>query len=177
MAHSISFSRLITGPSGKVLTLPESILVEKRYENVLVYKTEQDISDQPELCATEIAIPGTTKIRGWEIRSYVYADQSDKIIHNTTKFVAHLNSAMLDGTVYVRARMNGDRFQPTGMQNSKKIQDFMVDEKIPKDLRNTIPLVVSEKGICWIVGHRIAEWAKHDKAHNTVVIEFTKTEY
>jgi tRNA(Ile)-lysidine synthase len=46
------------------------------------------------------------------------------------------------------------------MCESKKLQDFMVDSKIPRDLRDTIPLIDSPNGIAWVAGLRIAEWAK-----------------
>ncbi|MCL0105230.1 tRNA lysidine(34) synthetase TilS [Dehalococcoidia bacterium] len=176
MAHTTSFSCLVTGPSGKTLTLPGSILVKKQYEGILIYKAENNHIDKPQFGATEITIPGITRIKGWEIRSHIWPIGTDKILSKSDKFVAYFNEGILDNKVFVRTRVNGDRFQPIGMHNSKKVQDFMVDEKIPKDLRNQIPLVVSSAGICWIVGHRISEWAKREEANNTVAIQFIQTE-
>jgi tRNA(Ile)-lysidine synthase len=46
------------------------------------------------------------------------------------------------------------------MTNIKKLQNFFVDAKIPRIQRDAIPLMVSTKGIIWVVGHRIAEWCK-----------------
>jgi tRNA(Ile)-lysidine synthase len=60
----------------------------------------------------------------------------------------------------VRGRTAGDRFEPAGMAGRKKVQDFMVDAKIPREWRDRVPMVVSERGIAWIVGWRVAEWAK-----------------
>ena len=60
----------------------------------------------------------------------------------------------------MRSRMPGDRFQPLGMSPAKKLQDFMVDSKIPRLLRDRVPLVTSPRGIVWVVGWRIAEWAR-----------------
>ena len=47
-----------------------------------------------------------------------------------------------------------------GMTGTKKIQDLFVDEKVPRQERGAIPLLVSERGVAWIAGHRVAEWAK-----------------
>jgi tRNA(Ile)-lysidine synthase len=59
---------------------------------------------------------------------------------------------------FVRMWEDGDRFQPLGMSETKKLQDFFVDEKIPRRQRGRIPLLCATDGrIAWIVGHRIAE--------------------
>jgi tRNA(Ile)-lysidine synthase len=53
--------------------------------------------------------------------------------------------------------MNGDRFTPLGMKNMTKLKDFFISLKIPKEERKTIPLLLSDGNIVWIVGHRIDE--------------------
>jgi tRNA(Ile)-lysidine synthase len=65
--------------------------------------------------------------------------------------------ALGDG-LFVRTWENGDRFQPLGMNGEKKLQDFFVDEKVPRRRRGRVPLVCAADGrIAWVVGHRIAE--------------------
>ena len=80
---------------------------------------------------------------------------------------ATLDYDKLGGNLRIRSRGTGDRFHPLGMTQAKKLQDFMVDSKIPQSSRNHIPLVVSPKGIIWVVGWRIAEWAKVDNTTRT----------
>ena len=55
-----------------------------------------------------------------------------------------------------------NRFQPLGMSGRKKLKDFMIDEKVPGSMRDGVPLIVTSRGIAWVVGWRIAEWAKVD---------------
>ena len=74
----------------------------------------------------------------------------------------------------VRKRSPGDIFQPTGMKNTTKIQDFMTDRKIPKDLRDRIPILVGNKGIAWIVGWRTAEWATPTPGERALKVKFTR---
>ena len=40
--------------------------------------------------------------------------------------------------------MPGDRISPLGMKGSKKLQDYFVDRRIPKHLRDEVLLIVSE---------------------------------
>ncbi|NTV43329.1 MAG: tRNA lysidine(34) synthetase TilS, partial [Syntrophobacteraceae bacterium] len=54
----------------------------------------------------------------------------------------------------------GDRFQPLGLRGTKKLQDFFVDSKIPRSMRQEIIIVCDTEKICWIVGHRLDERAK-----------------
>ena len=75
--------------------------------------------------------------------------------------MARLRPDALGEEVTLRTRRPGDRFQPSGMTGTKKLQDFFTDTKIPRDRRDGIPLLVCERGIAWVVGHRVAEWAKY----------------
>ena len=60
----------------------------------------------------------------------------------------------------VRSRKRGDRFQPLGMSQPKKLGEFMIDAKIPKAWRGRIPLVCSPQHILWVVGWRIDDRVK-----------------
>ena len=58
----------------------------------------------------------------------------------------------------VRNRRPGDRFQPLGAPGGRKLQDFLVDRKVPRDDRDLLPLVVDQRDrIVWVVGQSVAE--------------------
>ena len=58
----------------------------------------------------------------------------------------------------VRFRQRGDRFRPLGMDHGKKLQDFLVDRKIPREIRDSLPLVVDgDDRIVWVVGESVSE--------------------
>lgn len=57
----------------------------------------------------------------------------------------------------VRNRQQGDRFQPYGMRGTKKIKDFMIDAKVPRDARDRIPMLVCGDKVLWIVGYTTSE--------------------
>jgi tRNA(Ile)-lysidine synthase len=46
------------------------------------------------------------------------------------------------------------------MQQEKKLQDFFTDAKVPREWRDRVPLLVADRGIAWVVGYRIAHWAR-----------------
>jgi tRNA(Ile)-lysidine synthase len=58
----------------------------------------------------------------------------------------------------VRNRRAGDRFQPIGAPGVRKLQDFMVDRKVPARERDHVPLVVDALDrIVWVAGQSVAE--------------------
>jgi tRNA(Ile)-lysidine synthase len=65
----------------------------------------------------------------------------------------------VEGPLAVRTRRPGDRFQPPGLGGrSRKLQDYLVDRKVPRADRDVLPLVVDrDDRIVWIVGHAVAE--------------------
>jgi tRNA(Ile)-lysidine synthase len=58
----------------------------------------------------------------------------------------------------IRSRRPGDRFRPLGLGHGKKLQDFLVDRKVPREARDSLPLVVDrDDRIVWVVGESVAE--------------------
>jgi len=60
----------------------------------------------------------------------------------------------------VRGWRPGDRIQPLGMRGRKKLQDLFTDLRVPRPWRESVPLMETGSGSAWVVGHRIADWAK-----------------
>ena len=75
-------------------------------------------------------------------------------------FTAYFDRTALGSSLSVRNREVGDRFQPLGMVQMKRLHNFFIDAKVPREWRDRVPLLVGDQGIAWVVGYRIAEWAK-----------------
>jgi tRNA(Ile)-lysidine synthase len=71
------------------------------------------------------------------------------------EFQATLDYDRIRGELHLRNRRAGDRFQPLGMSGTKKLKDFFIDQKIPRNLRDSVPLVTDESSIVWVVGYRL----------------------
>jgi tRNA(Ile)-lysidine synthase len=61
------------------------------------------------------------------------------------------------GDMTIRTFVPGDRFVPLGMKNMVKLKNFFISQKIPIEGRRSIPLLLSDNIIIWIVGWRIDE--------------------
>jgi tRNA(Ile)-lysidine synthase len=84
-------------------------------------------------------------------------------------FTAHFDRDKTGDKLVVRSRQPGDRFQPLGMSQPKKLNEFMIDAKIPHAWRRRIPLVCSPQHIIWVVGWRIDDRVKVTNATRQVL--------
>jgi tRNA(Ile)-lysidine synthetase-like protein len=85
--------------------------------------------------------------------------------------VAVLQACALTLPLTVRNRWPGDRFRPLGAPGRRKIQDLMVDRKIPRRERGRVPIVVDAAGrIVWVVGVAIAEECRVTAPSGGVVV-------
>jgi tRNA(Ile)-lysidine synthase len=75
--------------------------------------------------------------------------------YSAGRWEACLDATKVGPALWVRRRRNGDRFVPLGMERPKKLQDFLVDEKVPRADRDRIPVVATPDRIVWVVGYRI----------------------
>ncbi|HWI19557.1 MAG TPA: tRNA lysidine(34) synthetase TilS [Vicinamibacterales bacterium] len=69
-----------------------------------------------------------------------------------------VDAGALGGHLLVRHRRPGDRLQPLGAPGRKKVQDVLVDRKVPRDDRDALPIVTTESGeIIWVAGQVLAD--------------------
>ena len=71
------------------------------------------------------------------------------------KRIAALDLDKLTFPLEIRKWQHGDFFFPLGMKKKKKLSDFMIDEKIPLNLKREVFLLTSGNAVVWVVGHRI----------------------
>ncbi|HEX5069630.1 MAG TPA: tRNA lysidine(34) synthetase TilS [Vicinamibacterales bacterium] len=59
--------------------------------------------------------------------------------------------------LFVRNRRPGDRFRPLGAPGRRKLQDLLVDRKVPRRERDRVPVVVdADDRIVWVAGLAVA---------------------
>ncbi|MGG5463147.1 tRNA lysidine(34) synthetase TilS [Clostridium sp. B9] len=76
-------------------------------------------------------------------------------------------------SIDIRFRQNGDKIIPLGMKSSKKLKDIFINNKIPKEERDFIPLVLFNNEIAWIVGSNVSETFKvTNKTKKVIKITF-----
>ncbi len=140
------------GDSGDRLYLPKGIRVIKGYSTLIL------TSELPVKLGTySLEVPGEVVLReaGILIKSSIEEHRAEGKAQE--KSVAILDADKVKAPLTIRARKEGDFFYPAGFGKKKKLQDFFVDEKIPRDERDSVPIVLSGEDVVWIAGYRADE--------------------
>ena len=84
---------------------------------------------------------------------------------------AVVDARELGDHLIVRPRRPGDRLRPLGAPGRKKVQDVLVDRKVPKDDRDRVPIVTTQTGdIVWVAGQVLADPFRVTSLTSSVVI-------
>lgn len=73
-----------------------------------------------------------------------------------TPYVVYVDADRLALPLTVRTWEAGDRIQPLGMDDMKKVSDLLTDEQVPPHERPGVLVVCDDECIVWVVGHRVA---------------------
>jgi len=68
-----------------------------------------------------------------------------------------ISADKLDDIFILRKWKSGDYFQPLGMKGTKKISDFLTEQKVPSSDRNNYLVLTNNETIVWVVGLRISD--------------------
>lgn len=85
------------------------------------------------------------------------------------KNIAYFSFDKLKFPLKLRYREKGDTFKPLGFNHNKKLKDFFIDQKVDRNLRDQIPIILSDDKIIWLVGFRQSEEFKVDKEDKNII--------
>jgi tRNA(Ile)-lysidine synthase len=98
-----------------------------------------------------------TKEISWEttkLKTEKYDYLPDKAIDTNPK-MALLDAGTLRFPLQIRTWHEGDWLIPLGMKGKKKVSDYLIDKKVPLNLKNQVKVLLSDDKVVWIIGHRI----------------------
>lgn len=151
-----------TGRAGSRICLPQNLRAIKGYSTVTI------TADSPQVLGTYL-VEGPGRVVISEVSSVLTCscidpvNSEDRNNHGDGRRTAVLDAGSLHFPLHIRSRRPGDFFFPSGFGKKKKLQDYFVDEKVPRDLRDSIPLLINGEEIVWILGYRTDERFKIDK--------------
>jgi len=158
--HVLAVLRAAAGPAGAQLDLPRGLQARVTRDAVVLTTRPAPATRSLPARSVALAAPGSARIGPWRIEARLLQRRPADLRRTAGGAVAYLDADALGGRLSLRRRRPGDRFQPLGLARPKKLQDFLVDARVPREERDAIPLLVSRQGIAWVAGQRPAEWAK-----------------
>jgi len=143
--------------AGSKIILPGNVTAVKSYNTIELLR-EQDGEGVPDY-VYPLEIPGVTRIPelGCCISAMLSSRERDVDLASLPPTEAMLDFDKLPAWIFVRKRRDGDVFHPYGLASEMKLKDFFIKQKVPRRLRDRIPLVCTTEEIVWVGGVRTGD--------------------
>jgi len=153
------------------------VRVERNGSGVVLYNRGTSARPAPSGFSCDLPVPGRAVIpdRSWAVEAGRERRVPRQLIAKQAvggdPDVAFIDAAAAAGGLAVRSRRPGDSLRPLGLQGRKKLQDVLVDRKVPRNERDRVPLVVdAQDRILWVAGHVLSEDARVTDSTRSVVV-------
>lgn len=161
---------------GRRIHLPYNMLAERGYEDIRIYCKQDGKNNDTALNTMEpmkLIIPGRNyipqnrKVLETDIIKYEKNNQIPK-----SSCMKWFDYDKIENAVEIRNRKEGDYIQINGSGGRKKLKDYFIDHKIPKEQRNSQILIADGNHIMWIPGsgERMSEKYKVDHTTKNVLL-------
>lgn len=134
--HYDVLARSVRAATGSVFELPRGLRLTVDADDVVLSRGAIALAPVPDGAMRELPFAGV--LGGWRI-DVARADDT----------AGGSSAVVLPVGAIVRGRRPGDRIQPRGMQGHKKLQDYYVDEKIPRRERDAAPVIACGAEVLW----------------------------
>jgi tRNA(Ile)-lysidine synthase len=143
---------MTTSQSGRSLSLPRGLTLGREYDQFIISAVHvaQNFSYM-------LTLPGTTIIPelGMAVETQLMEKRGISPAGENNLWQAMFDYDKISPFLTIRNRRPGDTFCPSGMGGrSKKLQDYLVNKKVPRRLRDSVPLLYSGADLIWVVGYR-----------------------
>ncbi len=94
-----------------------------------------------------------------------------------SNYILRLNSKEIKLPLKVRYKKDGDIIAVKNLNGTKKIKDIFINEKIPKDKRDKIPIIIdSNNNILWIAGIKKSKFDKNIDEFYDIIYKYVISE-
>ena len=167
-SHVEEILSLIKKQNGRYLCLPKGITARRVYGGVRLEREEnpgKTAGDQEE--KWKLQVPGRTITAFGSFQAEIFAWDNRKI--EEKKYTKWFDYDKITGSPCVRRRQAGDFIVVDGNGSRKKLNRVMIDDKIPGEIRDRIPLVALGSEILWMPGGRMNQQYKITSATGRVL--------
>jgi tRNA(Ile)-lysidine synthase len=154
--HISDLRNLFDKQVGKEISLPYQMLARRAYDGIILGEKEE---------GAEVYVP--KKLEMGKQMDPILGEVSVEIIdkRNLTEIPEKTCTKWFDYDkikryLFLRTRKSGDYIVINKEGNKKKIKEYMINQKIPKEERDKMVLLADGDHIVWIPGYRISETYK-----------------
>ena len=163
-AHIRSADRLLSGERNGEIHLPYGLAVYKKYDLGMIQRKEAEytayMSGQGELPEHRITFPSVFEAPGLgTVEITVFLREYSQNIPQKT-YTKWFDYDKITSSAMFRARRRGDYLTINNKMGHKSLQDYFVNEKIPRQERDKIYVLADGSHIMWVPGYRMSEYYK-----------------
>jgi tRNA(Ile)-lysidine synthase len=171
---------VIKGVTGMQAELPRGIRASVSYGILKLSAGGFEVESQRAAgFSRQVVVPGTTEVP--EIGAYLTASVHEPLSIDKYKslgynpYVQYFDYGLLKKGIHIRNRRAGDIFRPFGSGGTKKLKEFFIDNKIPRDARDRIPLICLGNETVWVIGYKISDkFRVTENTKKVLKIEFNR---
>ena len=158
-----------TKESGKRLSLPLGIEAKREYDKLILTRDNASLSQVD--YGYPVNIPGIIHVKETNRTISIEKTFRDKM-DLQSKNKVYLDLDKIQQPIILRNRRDGDRFQPLGMKGRQKIKSLFINQKISRDKRNEVMLLVGQDSVIWIENMHLSDRVKiSPQTINILVLE------
>ena len=186
--HIESLKELLEGETGREIHLPKGIVAKKVYQSLQLTWEDQNRAPSSNSFFYEIELgfkgkkeviiePSGDRIR-LEIQdiSQEFSSQ-EKIAQIISKdtYKKMFDYDKIKGGLQLRTRKSQDKLTLNEEGMKKSLKRYFIDEKIPREEREKVPVLLDEQGVVWLIGYRIGAQYKVDTTTRRILlVEYEK---
>lgn len=165
--HVDVMMELMNKQVGRTLDLPYEMHAKRNYEGIRLEKQrtysfgEEKKAEIMQECMSELNIPGETILadRNLKLRCKILEKPKNLSIKDIPQkiYTKWFDYDIIKSSLYIRTRQAGDNIVIDEKGHQKKLKSWFVDEKIPKEVRDSQLLLAENNDILWVLGHRMSQ--------------------
>jgi len=140
---------ILHSAAGKRLSLNGDALLHAASEAVLLVNGTQEEST----ASVALPAPGQCSFLGQRFALRFAPMPSEPLQTWCSPTRQVFDADRLVGALCLRTREPGDVFQPLGQSSAQKLQDYLINRRVPQPDRDALPLLLVGDAIAWVVGH------------------------
>jgi tRNA(Ile)-lysidine synthase len=166
--HFQGILELLNKSTGAAIELPKGLKAYISYENLIICK---NIENTDKKCYYKLKYNYNNYINEIDVNINVKLISGGELSSVPKNFnTVYIDADKVKYELIVRSREQGDIFSPIGMKGSKKLKDYFIDKKIPKEKRDQVMLLTDGNEIVWILGSLISEKYKITSNTQKVIV-------
>ncbi len=148
------------GRTGSEIHLPCGLRIKRSYGIIKIFENNKKESIAAVKADEKVAIPGETSFSNCGIILASLADDKDigKVNSiNQNSLIQFFDYEKLSLGINLRYRKEGDVFRPYKSNGTKKLKEYFIDNKVPREIREKVPIIAMNNEVVWIIGYKISD--------------------